>query len=421
MQSPDILALPARQNLRRLCGLRYAAVAGGAVAVLLADYALALVLPLASVLSLLMAVTALNTATLIRLRRPWPVTELELFAHLVMDVLVLTGLLYLMGGSTNPFIMLYLVPLALTVASLPQSYTWSIAVLAMACYGVLMFYYVPLVTDAHQHDQAVSLHIAGMWFGFVLSAALIAWFGGRMSQAVRNRDAQLAQLRESELRQERVVALGVLAAGAAHELSTPLATLAIASGELTAGEPLPATTLQLLREQIARCKAILNSLTASAGAARAQGGGQCALDEFLAATVAAWQASRPQARLVASKLSGSEPAPHIITEQTLAQAITNLLNNAADASPDWVKIDGRWTEDELSVEISDRGAGLAPEVARRAGETFTTTKSNGLGLGLFLTFATLERLGGEIHLFNRDGGGTVCRLQLPLASLKVGA
>ena len=142
-----------------------------------------------------------------------------------------------------------------------------------------------------------------------------------------------------------------------------------------------------------------------------------ALDEFLRKTVSTWQSSRPQAALVMTSFTGTQPAPCVVAEQTLAQAITNILNNAADASPHHVEINCSWTPGELSVEIADRGPGLAPDIAQRAGEAFTTTKTSGLGLGLFLTFATLERLGGEIHLFNRDGGGTLCQLKLPLTSL----
>jgi two-component system sensor histidine kinase RegB len=258
-----------------------------------------------------------------------------------------------------------------------------------------------------------------MWFGFVLSATVIAWFGVRMTQAVRERDAQLGRLRENRLRHEQVVALGALAAGAAHELGTPLGTLNILADELEPGVPLEVATCEVLRTQIKRCKDILNSIAASSGTVRAQGGGQMALDEFLHSIVSSWLATRPECVLVKSSCTGSEPVPRIVTEHTITQAIHNLLNNAADASLDNVEINCRWTPEELNIEVADRGPGLAPEIAQRAGEAFATTKTDGLGLGLFLTFTTLERMGGEIHLYNREGGGTRCRLTLPLSSLSV--
>jgi two-component system sensor histidine kinase RegB len=117
----------------------------------------------------------------------------------------------------------------------------------------------------------------------------------------------------------------------------------------------------------------------------------------------------------------TQPAPRVVAELTLAQAITNILNNAADASPDNVEIDARWSADELVLEIADRGAGLAPEVQASAGEPFLTTKSDGLGLGLFLAYTTFSRFGGDVRLMQRDGGGVLCRLTLPLATLKVTA
>lgn len=418
MSSAEIRTPLSHQNLRRLCGLRYAAVVFGAAIVVIANRQYHFGLAEGPVFSLLAAVAAINTGILIRAYKTHPVSELELFGYIVFDVAVLTGLLYMTGGSTNPFVMMYLVPLALIVITLPKYYAWGMALLVIACYSALMFYYLPLSSEGHEHhDRDFSLHIAGMWFDFMLSAALIAWLGTRMAETVRKRDAQLASLREAELRKERVVALGALAAGTAHELGTPLATLSILAGELEPGVPLSTSTVQVLREQIERCKNILNTMATSAGAVRAQSGRKTALDDFLKAIVSSWQKNRPQANLVSAAYTGKSPAPHIISEQTLAQAITNLLNNAADASPDHVEFDCRWTDDELSLRVADCGPGLKPELAERVGEDVASSKTGGMGLGLFLTYATVERLGGAIQLFQREGGGTVCQLTLPLRPL----
>jgi len=421
MSSAEIRTPLTHQNLRRLCGLRYAAVVCGAAIVVIANRLFDFDLAELPALSLLAGVAAVNTGILLRSYKTHPISELELFGYIVFDVAALTGLLYMTGGSTNPFVMMYLVPLALIVITLPKYYAWIMALLVVSCYSVLMIYYMPISSDAHQHDRDFSLHIAGMWFDFMLSATLIAWLGTRMAEAVRKRDAQLASLREAELRKERVVALGALAAGTAHELGTPLATLSILAGELEPETPLPAATLHVLREQIERCKNILNSMAASAGAVRAQSGRQTALDDFLKTIVTTWQKSRPQVKLVSAVYTGEGPAPQIVSEQTLAQAITNLLNNAADASPDHVEINCRWTNGELSLTVADRGPGLTPELAEQVGENFASTKPSGMGLGLFLTFATVERLGGAIQLFEHEGGGTVCQLTLPLAPLTLTA
>jgi two-component system sensor histidine kinase RegB len=127
---------------------------------------------------------------------------------------------------------------------------------------------------------------------------------------------------------------------------------------------------------------------------------------------------RPAAKLKIN-LEGTEPAPHIIADQTLDQALINLLNNAADVSPNDIKVNGKWDNAILVLEIADRGEGLSPEIADQAGEEIQSTKQDGLGLGLFLTYSTLERLGGEIRILNRETGGTIFRLHLPLSTLKL--
>jgi len=407
-------------NLRRLLALRYIALAGQALALWVAVVNLHMVLPQRPLVWTIVGMAALNFLTGLRLRRPWPVRDAELFGQLLLDVAALTVLLYFSGGSTNPFVMLYLLPLALTAAALPGAYTWVVAAVTVACYSALMFWYVPLPQDHSAHGDAFALHVLGMWIGFVLSAGLIAWFAVKMAATVRSRDQLFAAMREQELKHERILALGTLATGAAHELGTPLSTMAVLVKDIAPGEGVSADRLAILRAQIARCKEILASLSAAAGQVRAESGQSLALDEFLDELVRRWRDTRPgvQAR---AQFTGARPAPRIVAEQTLAQAITNILNNAADASPESVDIDARWSADELVLEIADRGAGLAPEVQASVGEPFLTTKSDGLGLGLFLAYTTLGRFGGGVRLLPRDGGGVLCRLTLPLATLKVTA
>lgn len=404
-------------NLRRLLALRAILFAGLLLTLWFAVARLGLSLPLAPLLAVLAVMVAISFASLWRLTRPWPVRDAELFAQLLTDVTALTVLLYFTGGSTNPFVTLYLLPLAITAAALPQR-VWWMAGITMACYAALLVWHVPLPHTSHAHDADFSVHVFGMWLGFVASAALIASFAVRMNATLRDRDRMLAELREQGLRQERIVAIGTLAAGAAHELGTPLSTMAVLVKDIQPGEPVAAGRLEILRAQIARCKEILGSLSAAAGQVRAESGQSRPLDAFLAELVRRWQATRPGINL-RMQLTGQGAVPQIVTEQTLAQAITNILNNAADVSPQDVEFDGRWTTDELVLEIADRGPGLEPELAHKAGEPFHSTKSEGLGLGLFLAYTTLNRLGGDVRLMNRAGGGVLCRLTLPLAALRV--
>jgi two-component system sensor histidine kinase RegB len=355
---------------------------------------------------------------------------------LLLDVASLTALFYFSGGSTNPFVMLYLLPLAIAAAALPAGYVWGMAGVTTACYTALLAWHVPLPHSGQAHDADFGMHVLGMWLGFVLSAALIAWFAVKMAATVRERDRTLAALRENALRHERVLALGTLATGAAHELGTPLSTMAVLVKDIEPEQGISADKLGILRTQIARCKEILASLSAAAGQVRAESGQSLALDDWLRDLTERWLTLRPGVN-ARRHFEGTQPAPRVVAELTLAQAITNILNNAADASPDSVEIDARWNADELVLEIADRGAGLAPEVqasigapfladgneARAAGlgwpECGFTTKSDGLGLGLFLAYTTLNRFGGDVRLMQRDGGGVLCRLTLPLATLKV--
>lgn len=407
---------PAAINLRRLVVLRTLTLTGQALAVWVAVQSLQMWLPLKPLVLILAGMAVANLLTWLRLVQPWAVRDGELFAQLTLDVLALTALLYYTGGSTNPFAPLYLLPLTLTAAALPRAWTWAMVGLTVACYTALLFVYVPLPGAHAMHGDEFQMHVVGMWLGFLLSAALIATFAVRMSSTLRERDRLAAAMREQALKHERVLALGTLATGAAHELGTPLSTLAVLLKDVAPGRPVDADTLSILLAQVARSKEILASLSASAGAVRAEAGAPQALDAWLEALVRGWQERRPGVRS-RLQLDGTRPAPRIVAEQTLAQAIVNILNNAADASPDDVEVNGRWDADALTLEIADRGAGLAPEVEQRAGEPFVSTKGEGLGLGLFLAYTTLNRFGGAVRLFRREGGGTLCRLTLPLQGI----
>lgn len=427
------LPAPSNKNLKRLFALRNIEIAGQLFAVLGARYGFDTHLPLAPMLAITGLLAAANAATWWRLRKPWPVADAEFFGQLLADVLALTALLFFSGGSTNPFVSLYLLPLTIAAAVLPARYTWATAVLTVACYTLLLFVYIPLPppgevcsTEAtgHMHlggEDDFGRHVLGMWFNFVLSAGLISFFVVKMAGSLRERDRQLATAREQSLRDERIVALGTLAAGAAHELGTPLSTMAVVAGELQrehAANAALADDLGLLRAQVDRCKRILSNMLAAAGQARVEHAGSRPADAFLAALLDAWQLMRPEVK-VSADWQSPQPAPEIVADETLAQAVMNLLNNAADVSPQAVEIAAHWDDKALTLEIRDRGPGLTPEVAARAGEAFFTTKGGeGFGLGLFLTNATIERFGGKVRMFNREGGGACVQVILPLAHLR---
>jgi two-component system sensor histidine kinase RegB len=409
-------------NLRRLFFLRGIAIAGQALAIAVAVVLFDTPLPVAPMAAVIAALAGLNLRTWIRLRGRAPVGDAELFAELLADVAALTALLYLSGGSTNPFVSLYLLPLSVAAIALPQRYTWTMAALTMASYSALMFFYRPLGDGHEMHGTSFNLHLFGMWVNFLVSAVLIAAFIAGMSMSIRARDRQLAAARERALRDEQVLALGTFAAGAAHELGTPLSTIAVLTRELErdhAANPQLKADLAVLRTQVDNCKRIITDLTAAAGQVRSTAASPQSVEDFLRGVVERWSLIRPQAR-PRMLLAGSGPTPEIVGEETVRQTLINILNNAADASPQDVEIECRWDDRDLTIEVRDRGPGISADTAAKAGRSLFSSKSGGQGIGLFLANATIERLGGSVTLFNREGGGGCTRVQLPLARLVAG-
>lgn len=429
MNSTILSSLAGHSQLRRLVALRSIVVVAQLVTLTVAWKILELALAWQPMLLTIATLAAINLFTWLRLRKNSPVSNPELFAQLSIDVIALTVLLYYGGGSTNPFISLYLLPLVIAAATLPPRYTWGMAVLTTFCYTFLMKFYVPLsalhgqsASMESMHDMGgmaqesiFNLHVLGMWLGFVISAVVVAYFVVQMAQAVRSRDEMLARVREEILRNERIVALGTQAAGAAHEMGTPLSTMAVVIGELkndtTDEHAALHDSLTILDEQVRGCKRILDKILANA-----QDSGMTlprAADALMTEVVDEWQLLRPTAQYRYHS-TGIQLAPLINVDVTLRAALMNLLNNAADASPQAIEIFAQWDAANFTLEIHDHGKGLSDEAALKAGSAFFTTKKDGRGLGLFLANATIERMGGTVRLFNRDEGGATTELTLPI-------
>lgn len=450
MNGPTLSSLPGHSQLRRLVALRGIAIVSQLITLAVVWEILELKLDLQPMLLTIAALASINLFSWLRLRNKTIVSNQELFAQLGVDVIALTILLYYGGGSTNPFISLYLLPLVIAAATLPGRYTWGMAALTAAFYSLLMFYYIPL-PHIHQHeDDAFNTHVMGMWLGFVISAVVVAYFVVQMAQAVRSRDEKLARVREEILRNERIVALGTQAASAAHEMGTPLSTMAVVIGELQHDmpdtQPALRDSLAILDEQVRGCKRILDKIMANALDSGSTSLSLQSMDELMAEVLDEWQLLRPTAQyhyssLTPSSLANSSPQllppdkgsmgelgkakrgapggagvlpPRINVDVTLRAALMNLLNNAADASPQGIEILAHRDDSNFILEIRDQGAGLSEEAAVKAGSAFFTTKSEGRGLGLFLANATVERMGGAVRLFNRGEGGATTVLTLPI-------
>ncbi len=411
-------------NLNRLLLLRSIAIGCEIIALILAIQFLHINLPLLPIALVIALHFVINIVIWRRIRHLNQVSPIEFTVQLALDTVVLTLLLYFSGGYTNPFVSLFLLPLIITASIMPQRHTWVMAMITIGCYTTLMFYYTPLPTPishmSHQGSE-FDLHVLGMWFSFLLSVGLVVFFMVRMANSMRERDQALARAREKALHDEHLVELGTLATGAAHELGTPLATMAVVSSELKydhANDPDIVEKIDIFRDQLNRCKAIISDISASTGQARAEGGSSVAIDDYLRGVIDQWQMTRPRAS-AKIELHGSIPAPHILTDKALTQAIINVLNNAADATPDYIEIDADWDSQQFILNVLDNGSGLTASAQKTAGQPYFTTKPEGLGLGLFLSRAVIERYSGSLELSNRPEGGARARLILPITGLRI--
>jgi len=410
-------------NLKRLFMLRNIVILCYLVVTAFASIKLQMHIPLPPLIAVISLYGALNVISWLRLRRRATINITTFFLQLVIDVAVLTAILYLSGGSTNPFVSLLLLPLVIVATTAPRNYAWGMAGITIACYTLLMFFYTPLHGMGDHLKGSFAQHIVGMWFSFLLGVGLIVFFVVKLADSLREREHTLAEAREKALRDEHLVSLGTFAAGAAHELGTPLATMAVITKELQndlASQPGRSEQTRLLREQIERCKQTLTQISARAGQSRAEGGVQQPLDSYLSDVLQQWRLMRPAVTLQ-PQWRGTQPAPQIVVDDTLSQALTSILNNAADATPQQIEIIGEWDNEQLQLEVNDRGAGFDEKTLASVGSAFFTTKTGGQGLGLFLAHAVIERLGGNITIDNREGGGASVKIQLPLKQLMISA
>lgn len=398
---------------RRLTQLRWWLLGGLSCAVLSAPTFLDVALPWQPLLAVLLLLVGFNFLAMLRVRNE-EFGAVELAGQLAVDLAGLGVMLYLTGGATNPLVSLMLLPVAVAALSLPGRWVSSIATLAIGLYSFLMLYSLPLpIANA---ERATRLHLGGMWLTFVVSAAMIAWYVTRMTGSIRERDAQLAAVREQALRDAQVVALGQLAAGAAHELGTPLATMNVLAGELQRDERLPAEAredLKVLRQQIVICKDIVGSLTQKAGIARADITQYIAVDRWLDGLLARWRTLWPQATC-ALEVKGTAPSPLLTVDAAIEQAINNLLNNAAKIASHGMRLVVDWDPAWLRIAVCDRGPGFPPEIMRCCGAEPMPAHDRGSGIGLWLVRGALERLGGRLRLENSATGG-VATIELPLS------
>ncbi|MEM8562552.1 MAG: ATP-binding protein [Pseudomonadota bacterium] len=412
---------PSLDNLRSLLLIRGIALTGQAGVLLYVMFISKTEESLIGVILSLLAMVAVTALSLWRCTQNWPVTDNEFLGQLLIDVLGWTVLMFFTGGANNPFISYYIVPLVVSAAVLPWRYTWLVAGVCLLAYSALLLFHFPFplfTPHAHMgHDNGANVHVIGMWFNFIFSAGLITYFVVRMASMLRQQDARAVEAREDRLRDEQIVAVASLAAGTAHELGTPLSTMTVLVDELLSDTTLGSQArkdCELLKAQLTQCKSTLKGLTQTAELTSTAQQQEQSVDEFVSDCVDRWSVRRPG---IVYELQ-PEPdgfGPTIVFDPTLAQAVENLLNNAADSGTNKVAINLRWDNHEVCIAIRDWGPGLSNEMLQSLGKPIIRASMEGLGIGLLLSHATVERYGGRIELSNAAGGGTEARLYLPLS------
>jgi two-component system sensor histidine kinase RegB len=409
------------RNMQQLIELRWIAVVGQITTIATVTWGFDLQLPLPEMLRVLACLIAFNIFSQLRWHEQRTVDNRQLFLALLVDVFSLTAQLYLSGGVSNPFVFLFLLQVILAAVLLQPWSTWTIVAIAGLCVAALALLAKPLPLPLDHMRGIASPYIQGILISIVVTAALLVVFITRINGNLRAGDAQLAALHQRAAEEEHIVRMGLLASGAAHELGTPLATLAVILGDWRrmpqfSENPELLDEIGEMQAQLKRCKAIVSGILLSAGEARGESSVKTTLRIFLDQLVGEWRASR---NIVSFNYDNRiERGLVVVSDSTLKQMIWNVLDNALEASPKWLQLEVTREGDSLTLVVTDAGHGFAPGMLDQFGKPYQSTKGRpGGGLGLFLVVNVARTLGGTVSARNRDEGGACVRIDLPLASI----
>lgn len=402
--------------LAALTRLRWLAVVGQLIATGVAVGAMHLRLPLTPILTVILLTACsnvlLHVVNRLAARPPaWIVQSV-----LLLDVLLLTALLYLTGGPQNPFAALYLVHVAISVLVLDMASTWLVVGAVAVCYGLLLQWHRPLTGHESLPIWARTL---GSWVALVLVSVLTAAFIGRIMRSLRQREVELTSVRERAVRSEQLAALTTLAAGAAHELNTPLGTIAVVARELElacdrSGDDVMQDDARLIRREVDRCRHILGRMRFDLGEDVSFRGDVNVREMVERLREGVNESDRPRLRLRLAPDIRSVVAPARALEQSLLVLLRNGLDASAPDKPVTLQVSRADGGANVRFEVSDQGTGMSEEMLRRAGQPFYTTKEpgQGMGLGLFLVRLVAEQCGAKFSINSKLGEGTRCVLEL---------
>jgi len=401
-------------HVRWLLQLRWLAVACFLALLLVSEWLYAQSVSMVSLLGVLAAAVGSNLVLQAWLRRRGQLGAGIIVSVLSLDVVVLTVLLALSNGSLNPFTSLYLIHVAVGAMVLPPRLSAGLVALSIGAYGTLFFLQPP---DGHGHH--LQGHLVSMWIAFAFTAPFLALALHLVRSTLSQYEAQLAQARRQSLRDQKLASLATLAAGAAHELSTPLGTIAVVARELErrleGADPTAAEDARLIRSEVDRCATILRQLAVDAGEGTGEATAAVRLDVLLAQTC--------RGLPVQLQLSEALAATALeVPADLVSRALRGLVKNAVQASES-VEITAHMEAGgRLRVDVRDHGVGIPPEVLVRIGEPFFTARplGEGMGLGVFFAREVMARLGGAVSLASQPGAGTTARIHFPPGACTLG-
>jgi two-component system sensor histidine kinase RegB len=410
-------------NMLQLIELRWIAAVGQITTIAAAILVFGITLPLVQMLQVLACLIAFNIASHLRWHEHRAVTNRELFLALLVDVAMFTLQLYLSGGTTNPFAFLYLLQVIISAVLLEAWSTWTIVGITLACLAGLAVFAKPLALPFDHARGIGSLYVQGMLICFALNAALLVIFVSRISGTLRAKASQLADLRQRAAEEDHIVRMGLLASGAAHELGTPLATLSVILGDWRRmpefkKNPELLGEITEMQTQLKRCKSIVSGVLLAAGETRGESAARTTIRTFLDQLVDQWKGSRPVHGFAYQNRIHDDV--WVVFDSALKQTIDNVLDNALEASPQWVGLEASVEGGMLRLAVADAGPGFAPAMLAQFGKPYQSSKGRpGGGLGLFLAVNVARTLGGSVSAYNRPEGGALVKICLPLSAIEL--
>ena len=410
--------------MHQLIQLRWIAVVGQIITIMVVTMGLGIELPLPHMLEVLACLIAFNIACHLRWHEYQEVSNGELFFSLLIDVAILTIQLYLSGGTGNPFIFLYLLQIIISAVILKPWSTWTIVGITSTCIVGLAFFSMPLDLEINQNSGFSSLYIQGTFVCFALNAAILVILITRIGGELRERDIQLAHIKQQAAEETHIIRMGLLASGAAHELGTPLATLSVILSDwkrmpIFQNQKVLQAEIKDMEIQLQRCKAIVTGVLLSAGEARGENSVKTTFKAFLDDLVNEWKETRP---VIDFEYDNQIEADLIVvSDSTIKQVIFNLLDNALEATAHKIKLVAGKTQDAIMITLTDDGPGFKSEILEKFGHPYQSTKQKqGSGLGLFLVVNVVRKLGGSVAAHNQvQTRGAVVKITIPLSSIQL--